>query len=907
MITENVSTLRIHQLSNEQFKREKEADRLEENAFYITPEEEGVVVPELDDEGILHFTSVDSEGQSFSSSAVCYTEQDLTDKQKARARENIGAVSDEIIVTSLEETTITWDGDPTGLVEGYEAYKDYTDYYVRISDFLPPVGYKLGDVRIELPELSISLPEDSFVTGEPLLSLNGGVNLVYAPISTYTEHSYISFPEPGLYVLAVGVSVSITFPAAKCIASHLLPHEPFVKYTEQTLTENQKACARENIGACKDDVVVTVAKYHITLDEYSIIKDIETGMGGGWRLMTHTLPSIEDLMEYGLDSVVTNGRHRIESHFAYSELVWLSDGVVGTNRFGGDCVIVFESGVGVSVPAGDSGASLQFADAGIYFSYGLNNNDDVIKTISISTGPQVQSINKGLLQNSLPSSILTAQPQNLTTAQRARVRKNIGVDSLASFSDSVFFDGSTLGKYVANVGPGSFTPSHYVRVSANVPTVADFPTDLDDITVHMMGTEYVESELSIKELSVEKSGVIIPDCGVDPAMFVSVPKTAVGSTVEIYGAETVFPAKGFYVAYFDDGNYVSSVTLPTFDFAEELDDSLVPYTIMHSKEQNLSEAQKAQARKNIGAAAIGEGSGTASTEAVLYTEQTLTEEQKAQARKNIGTDFSYDFATVNKTSTKESDYNALKYVETNWSKEPMNISVQGFPVVKVDITNKRFCTFYTDKAMHVFKWETDDTAKSSKVTWVSKQTLVDTSYVDTKVEELADELKETSGNILKCEIKDTHVIDSSLSQLYKYSDAVLTPLDIVDKAVTAVVKHEDKEYVASIDDYEAKDDGFIQIDLIYRFSETTSYIVSVYYIPYDNYEYDNPFFGTTTIPTRGIWSECELISITIPGFSFPLGGTIATRLYVDDQIGRIESVLDSIISIQESLIGGESV
>jgi hypothetical protein len=50
--------------------------------------------------------------------------------------------------------------------------------------------------------------------------------------------------------------------------------------------------------------------------------------------------------------------------------------------------------------------------------------------------------------------------------------------------------------------------------------------------------------------------------------------------------------------------------------------------------QTFTEAQKAQARKNIGAAEEGGTGG--SPDAVLYTEQTLTEEQKKQARKNIG-------------------------------------------------------------------------------------------------------------------------------------------------------------------------------------------------------------------------------------------------------------------------------
>ena len=40
MIETNVSTLRIHKLTQEQYDRENEAGTLEENAIYITPEEE---------------------------------------------------------------------------------------------------------------------------------------------------------------------------------------------------------------------------------------------------------------------------------------------------------------------------------------------------------------------------------------------------------------------------------------------------------------------------------------------------------------------------------------------------------------------------------------------------------------------------------------------------------------------------------------------------------------------------------------------------------------------------------------------------------------------------------------------------------------------------------------------------
>lgn len=42
MITENLSTLKIHNLTKEQYERELEAGRIDENALYLTPYEEQV-------------------------------------------------------------------------------------------------------------------------------------------------------------------------------------------------------------------------------------------------------------------------------------------------------------------------------------------------------------------------------------------------------------------------------------------------------------------------------------------------------------------------------------------------------------------------------------------------------------------------------------------------------------------------------------------------------------------------------------------------------------------------------------------------------------------------------------------------------------------------------------------------
>ena len=38
MITENLSTLKIHKLTDSQYQREKDAGRLDEFALYLTPE-----------------------------------------------------------------------------------------------------------------------------------------------------------------------------------------------------------------------------------------------------------------------------------------------------------------------------------------------------------------------------------------------------------------------------------------------------------------------------------------------------------------------------------------------------------------------------------------------------------------------------------------------------------------------------------------------------------------------------------------------------------------------------------------------------------------------------------------------------------------------------------------------------
>ena len=48
MITENLSTLKIHKLTQEQYDRELAAGRIDETAIYLTPAQDEVVSEEID-------------------------------------------------------------------------------------------------------------------------------------------------------------------------------------------------------------------------------------------------------------------------------------------------------------------------------------------------------------------------------------------------------------------------------------------------------------------------------------------------------------------------------------------------------------------------------------------------------------------------------------------------------------------------------------------------------------------------------------------------------------------------------------------------------------------------------------------------------------------------------------------
>ena len=115
MITENLSTLKIHKLTQEQYDREFEAGRIDENALYLTKDDgnnievdktlsiegQAADAKAVGDALAAERRYVDNVTSNITSNivgvnSVKFIEQSLTDKQKAQARANIGAMSDDM-------------------------------------------------------------------------------------------------------------------------------------------------------------------------------------------------------------------------------------------------------------------------------------------------------------------------------------------------------------------------------------------------------------------------------------------------------------------------------------------------------------------------------------------------------------------------------------------------------------------------------------------------------------------------------------------------------------------------------------------------------------------------------------------------------------------------------------------
>jgi hypothetical protein len=923
--TENLSTLKIHNLTKEQYTRELEAGNIDENAFYLTPDE--AVAPELGDDGVLHFVSSAADGQGDSGNAVLYTQQDLTDVQKAVARENISAVSDDIFVESTDTLNFYTNPEPVvvGRFVGFEGEEDilaykYSDVVITPDDITSGVVFNVADEygHYTVTETDILFTADGSakisLSWESLYPHFAFPTVYFVPTDNYLEEinfNEVVFPTKGIWLIhATDLSdsnvLSITIPGyagfenKKRIDTNFLPAT--VNYTEQTLQEFYKAQARRNIGV--DSFISSKAQDLTSLEKFQARKNIEVVSSD--IMSTH---NIGDTLLCKVD---------IQADKGFSSYYRLSDMVLTSDNLTNGAIFTFRGYDGVeyaitidTVEFNDDGfaqINVEWEEVGgwpwavdFYFvptdnytiNVGLDNfifptngiwSSDTYGLVSI-TIPGFNFENKKIDPALLPDSVLCIE-QSLTDEQKTKARANIDAVCNDILASTLVFNSTSqateIGDCIDVFGdPPGVWPIYAYKCSDIVLTERDFCYANNNIQVSVTigGMEYTSDKASVS-------------FGTDGFACIYLKKR-----LSIY----IAPTDNYH---YDDG-------FGTFDFSTKgiwLCNAFVD-TIPSSCSLSLT-------IPGYTGFTLRQITSSVLPESVHYTKQSLTDEQKAQARANIGTDFSYNFATVNKTSTNISDFNALKYIETNWGKEPMNISVQGFPVVKLDVTNKRFCTFYTDKAMHVFKWETNDTNSSSKVAWVSKSTLADTGYVDEKVDELrqdvittvsTDTLFFTTNNPVMLESGSSSTGEVYFDKYYYQSPIVITAADINGIIeLTPNIGITIQEHSLSFND-----DGYAEMLLVDWDSGTE--VGRVCFVPTDNYFVD---FLNVTFPTRGIWTDSNgLASLRIAGYkgfakevicSDLIPESVATKTYVDKQIGNIESVLDSIISIQESLIGGES-
>ena len=189
MKTENLSTLKIHKISEEKYKRERDAGRLEENALYLTPDEEPCFVK--------------------------YVEQDLSEEQKVQARENIGAASvddipvytktvtktgDAVTVKPLKDTTI---GVVTNIDEDYVTtwdsnYSSGVSYSLQLHQINSPnifdfISYFGGPGPVENDKGSVVINEDGTVSVDIVDTTGSYVNIlgnINNDANRYNTHVY---------------------------------------------------------------------------------------------------------------------------------------------------------------------------------------------------------------------------------------------------------------------------------------------------------------------------------------------------------------------------------------------------------------------------------------------------------------------------------------------------------------------------------------------------------------------------------------------------------------------------------------------------------------------------------------------------------------------------------------------
>jgi hypothetical protein len=222
--------------------------------------------------------------------AVLYTEQMLTEEQKAQARENIGAETSVPLVLDLADYGIDYTM-PLLSGGGHIIFED--------------VGTFWDDVNAVKPGQALLLTSNF-----------GDITVIPSPATLYFDN------EGGLGVRYITSILTFYYNGELLTASSNIMHDPSgtklsvvmidtdaVLYTEQTLTDEQKEQARANIGAITADDAVNVTFQKLGIgEEYKLAEILPEGeydfVGGGYQVQSYTQPfSVGDKIMTVIDGV----------------------------------------------------------------------------------------------------------------------------------------------------------------------------------------------------------------------------------------------------------------------------------------------------------------------------------------------------------------------------------------------------------------------------------------------------------------------------------------------------------------------------------------------------------------------------------------------------------------------------
>lgn len=195
------------------------------------------------------------------------TPKNLTEDQQHQARENIGV--ENVLESIGSGDTLTWDGNTEGLVSVDDMFYKVSDVALSLDDFSNGCLVKLYNTSSggeSINEYSFSDVATSTENSNGVISVSSVISV--SPEQVGIEYDGFVFPESGIYfgyVPDVARIASLTIPGytgfvKKQINPKYLPKSDIhVSVVEQSLTDDQKAQARANIGAATvDDVLAAL-------------------------------------------------------------------------------------------------------------------------------------------------------------------------------------------------------------------------------------------------------------------------------------------------------------------------------------------------------------------------------------------------------------------------------------------------------------------------------------------------------------------------------------------------------------------------------------------------------------------------------------------------------------------------